>query len=186
MSLWNASLVHSIAICFCYALAYVGVLYIHPKSRPTAKIRTTDSDVIKLRIISVSPVVFGCLYLTHLQINSGQLQSSQWSTLGVSKFSINDIGYALITTASLFSGPLYEWIIAERGYRNMVISLKSEMSSILGWRNYIYVRINRAKLFKKSYTNFFFKRRLLLRNLSLEQACCRFCFHTCHLCRLFF
>ncbi|BFZ63405.1 CAAX prenyl protease [Saitoella coloradoensis] len=118
---------------------YVGILYIHPRSRPTPTLSKDSPQIIRLRALSVT---VACLISTSLTaIYAKSRYEDLWHgglrVLGFGEGTCGDVVRALGLVFVLYIGPLVKWLIWENGLRFVPRNVKENLTSWIGWRNYI-------------------------------------------------
>lgn len=131
-----------------HTLLYVGVLYLRKASRPSPTQNREYPSVIKARMSAVTVAclfsIFGNRYIIEQARKSGQRTGiEEWDEIldgwGEWELDIKKTIHALALTMLLFLGPLVErfWIFKEG--RDIYGGLKNGLTSLIGWRNYIFV-----------------------------------------------
>ncbi|KAK9457192.1 CAAX protease self-immunity-domain-containing protein [Dipodascopsis uninucleata] len=136
---------------------YVGVLYVHPKSRPTLVFSRDSSEVIQARVIAISIGSIICLAITlkflegYQQYNSDVNDISGQSIVEIFKIdhlSFNDLIRSSIgITGILFIGPVFETILPEN-LKNILTEVRWTFSNWVGWRNYVIAPFSEELVFR--------------------------------------
>ncbi|KAK9380630.1 CAAX protease self-immunity-domain-containing protein [Kockiozyma suomiensis] len=128
--------------CTLLTALYVGVLYIHPGSRPSATISRNDSNVIKYRVIAITISTVIAAVMTSWILNGWQFSLNPLYIMvslrmlpAPSFFEL--FRSSLLITAILFVGPLTEKLIFSQGWREFDQSFKTIFRSWINLRNYI-------------------------------------------------
>jgi hypothetical protein len=145
------------AVCIAsgHTLLYVGVLYLREASRPSATKNREYPSVIKARITAVAVAcllsVFINRYVLEQARRTGQRTGiAEWDLIlggwGEWELDIWKTLHALTLTMTLFLGPLVEKFWIGGGWRDLLDDLKHGVTTLLGWRNYIFVFSVRRRL----------------------------------------
>ncbi|KAK6362019.1 hypothetical protein TWF730_005722 [Orbilia blumenaviensis] len=130
----------AVLLSVLFTCVYVGVLYIHPLTRPSPRQSRDAPSVIRLRIRAVytSCLITTASTLYALRVLGGLDVATSLKYMGIWPVSVVDIARGLFLTAVLFVGPLAEKLWLERDPRDdLVMDIKTSLSSWIGWRNYI-------------------------------------------------
>ncbi|KAK9369520.1 hypothetical protein V1509DRAFT_619702 [Lipomyces kononenkoae] len=127
-------------VCTTLTIVYVGVLYIHPRTRPSATVSRNDDDVIKSRVVAIllSSVVSGVITAWILSKDGGTTQDALkslriWPIPPV----VELFRSSLLITAILFIGPLVEKIVFSNGWKYLRADVEIALTGWIGLRNYI-------------------------------------------------
>ena len=132
-------------LALLYTILYVGILYVHPKSRPHAQFQASDPEVIKIRFILIGLVSVICIWITTKYCAFGGLTASL-EQLSIYPIRLPAIAYSLLLTAVLFLGPLVELLWIENEWKLVLHNMRHSMTTIQGWRNYFMVtRLNTTR-----------------------------------------
>ncbi|KAK6534685.1 hypothetical protein TWF281_005990 [Arthrobotrys megalospora] len=138
----------AVLLSILFTCIYVGVLYLHPLTRPSPRQSRDAPSVIRLRIRAVYT---SCLITTAstvyaLRVLGGLDIPTTVKYMGIYPFNPLDVLKALFLTAVLFIGPLAEklWLDRDININNninnnnsLLLDIKTSLSSWIGWRNYI-------------------------------------------------
>lgn len=123
--------------CLC-TIVYVAVLYLHPSARPTLFVTKDHPSVIRSRILLVclASVIAGCI-----TVRIGKAEEESWLSSALRilalRWNSHDICSSLLLVVTLFAGPLYEYLVAERGIFELHKDIMFTTNSWVGFRNYI-------------------------------------------------
>lgn len=131
-----------------YTFLYVAPFYLSRTTRPSRTLSRDAPSVIQARILSVSLTCTACSAITLLILTSSS--SAVGATYGEGLHSMGwwPVGWretarALLLTAALFSGPLYETLIVHEGWRDWV--RLEPVHELFGewttWRNIVAVSL---------------------------------------------
>ncbi|KAK9376112.1 uncharacterized protein V1513DRAFT_396917 [Lipomyces chichibuensis] len=122
-------------------LLYVGVLYIHPRSRPSATVSRNDDDVIKTRVtaIMLSSVLSGALTAWILSNDCSISREHALKSLRIWPIPpvMELFRSGLLITGILFIGPLVEKVVFSRGWKYLRADIEIALTGWIGCRNYI-------------------------------------------------
>lgn len=128
---------------------YVSVLYLHRSARPTQTVSKDHPRVIKSRILLVS-----CASLLSAVVTTsiGKAANDDWLSSAVRilglRFKFTEVVTSLLLTATLFAGPLYEHLLADRGILHLFQNLTYPLRSWVGFRNIIAGPISEEFVFR--------------------------------------
>ncbi|KAK7205707.1 CAAX protease self-immunity-domain-containing protein [Myxozyma melibiosi] len=129
-------------VCTLCTILYVGVLYIHPNSRPSATVSRNDATVIKYRVIAITISTYVTAVFTtwilnewRVSLNPLYLMVSLRMLPMPSLFEIFRSG--LLITAILFVGPLVEKLFLSGGISELNYGFRDIFRSWINIRNYI-------------------------------------------------
>ncbi|EPS41225.1 hypothetical protein H072_4908 [Dactylellina haptotyla CBS 200.50] len=134
-----------------FTCIYVGVLYLHPLTRPSPKQSRDAPSVIRLRIRAVytSCVITSVSTVYALAVLGGLDLWTSLKYMGIWPLNPLDVIKGLGLTMILFAGPLAEKFWLDRDPRdNIVMDFKTSVSSWIGWRNYIVGPITEELTFR--------------------------------------
>lgn len=124
-----------------FTLLYVLPFYLSPTTRPSPTLSRDAPSVIRARIrfVTVSAILSTVTTIYVITTYAHASPIEVFRLLGWYPISILDIAKALLLTALLFAGPLFEKGIVESGWREWIrgSSLHESLSSWIGWRNYV-------------------------------------------------
>ncbi|KAK9239117.1 CAAX protease self-immunity-domain-containing protein [Lipomyces kononenkoae] len=127
-------------VCTILTLLYVGVLYIHPRTRPSATVSRNDDDVIKTRVIAIlfSSVLSGVVTAWLLSKDGSRTQDAL-KLLGIWPIppAMELFRSSLLITAILFIGPLADKIVFSKGWKYLRADIEVALTGWIGLRNYI-------------------------------------------------
>jgi prenyl protein peptidase len=118
-------------------LCYVGVLYIHPKGRPSADRDSTQNGVIKVRFIEIGCITVLLLLITASLLDQNNVPETVRVMFLLPKF--DSICYSLLLTMVLFIGPLVERVYIERSIPTPTL-IADTFTTWQGQRAYIMVQ----------------------------------------------
>ncbi|KAJ6264776.1 LOW QUALITY PROTEIN: hypothetical protein Dda_0928 [Drechslerella dactyloides] len=131
------------ALSVGYTVTFVGVLYLHPLSRPSPTQSRDADSVIRLRVRAVQVSCLLTTLATLVTLRTADVSfPDSLRLMGVWPVSIVDVAKTLALTMVLFAGPLAEtlWLEREEGV-DFVQDARYALGSWIGWRNYVVVRI---------------------------------------------
>ncbi|KAK6541664.1 hypothetical protein TWF694_007456 [Orbilia ellipsospora] len=123
-----------------FTCIYVGVLYLHPLTRPSPTLSRDAPSVIRLRIRAVytSCLITSVSTLYALAVLGGMDLFMTMKYTGLWPINPLDMIKGLGLTMILFAGPLVERVWLDRDPNSsFVMDVKTSLSSWIGWRNYI-------------------------------------------------
>ncbi len=131
--------------------------YLSKTTRPSPSLSRDAPSVIRSRIRFVTFSVIAST-LTSIYVLNIHAELSFFETLrllGWYPISISEIGRALLLTGILFAGPLFERGLAGSGWRDWIRGqrLNETLSSWIGWRNFIAVRMHQSQPVPIFHTN---------------------------------
>ncbi|KAK9325866.1 hypothetical protein V1517DRAFT_125464 [Lipomyces orientalis] len=127
--------------CAALTLLYVGVLYVHPRTRPSVTASRDDDDVIKARVAAISlSSVFSGLATAWILSSDGSM-SSEYILTSLRIWPIPPamelFRSSLLITGVLFIGPLVEKIVFSNGWKYLMTDTEIALTGWIGRRNYI-------------------------------------------------
>ncbi|KAF3925830.1 hypothetical protein ABW20_dc0102880 [Dactylellina cionopaga] len=134
-----------------FTCIYVGVLYLHPLTRPSPRQSRDAPSVIRLRIRAVytSCLISTTSTLYALRLLGGIDFMTSLKVMGIWPLGVVDMVKGLALTMVLFAGPLVEKFWLDRDPRdNLVMDVKTSLSSWIGWRNFIVGPITEELTFR--------------------------------------
>lgn len=117
--------------------------YLSPKTRPSPTLSRDAPHVIRARIASVT-LTCAAASLTTLAVLTrvgGHGLDGAFHELGYWPVGLAESLRALLLTALLFLGPLFEYLVAEEGWRDWLTlePVKRVLREITAWRNIVAV-----------------------------------------------
>ena len=142
----------ALALSILFTAFYVLPFYFSSTTRPSPTLSRDAPSVIRARIrfvsASVALATLSTAYLLHTRALSDY--RTVLHTLGV--YPINGLAAlkALLLTACLFAGPIFEKALPEEGWRRWIrgTELHETLSSWIGWRNYVAGPLSEELLFR--------------------------------------
>jgi len=134
-----------------YTLVYVLPFYLSSATRPSPNLSRDAPSVIKRRTQSVivsciicSIVTFGVLASVATAGTTIENVSNALHRMGYLPIGISETLKALVLTAMLFLGPLFEAGVVEGGWRRWLRlqDVYAVLLSGMGWRNFVTVYIS--------------------------------------------
>lgn len=126
-----------------YTLLYVIPFYLSPKTRPSPTLSRDAPSVIRARIsaVSLTCAAASLCTLAVLVLTGGYGTPRALHALGYWPAGIPEAARALLLTALLFAGPLFEALVAEGGWRAWVTlePVKEVLAEWTAWRNIVAV-----------------------------------------------
>ncbi|KAF3770299.1 Abi-domain-containing protein, partial [Cryphonectria parasitica EP155] len=144
----------AIGLLVLYTLLYVIPFYLSPRTRPSARLSRDAPSVIRARITAVSLTcaltslcTLGVLVVTGKYENAQALHAMGYWPVGVV-----ESFRALLLTALLFAGPLFEALVVEGGWRSWVTlePMKMVLEEWTAWRNYVMGPLTEELLFRSA------------------------------------
>ena len=138
-----------------FTILYVLPFYLSPLTRPSPTISRDAPSVIRARIRYVTCFVtlttVATIYILSTRVHASPVEVLH--LLGWYPISILDITRVLCLTALLFSGPVFEEGIVNSQWRNWIRGrkLRETLSSWIGWRNFVAVRVPINSLLMQSH-----------------------------------
>lgn len=126
-----------------YTILYVVPFYLNPKTRPSRTLSRDAPHVIRARIASVT-LTCAAASLTTLAVLTragGHGLGAALHALGYWPVGLAEALRALLLTALLFLGPLFESLVVEGGWRDWraLEPVKEVLREITAWRNIVAV-----------------------------------------------
>lgn len=126
-----------------YTILYVAPFYLSPKTRPSARLSRDAPSVIRARITSVSLTcaVASLCTLAVLVIKGGYENPQAFHAMGYWPVGLKETANALLLTATLFLGPLFETLVVEGYWRECLAGepVKEVLGDWTVWRNIVAV-----------------------------------------------
>ncbi|CAK7207822.1 CAAX prenyl protease [Sporothrix eucalyptigena] len=158
----------AVFILVVYTVIYVAPFYLSSLTRPSATLSRDAPSVIRARIASVSVSCAICSVITFLLLTTNGKPGD--ATRLLNRDAIHLMGYfpvglaetvnALLLTAGLFLGPLFESLVVERGWRAWaglptadtprprVLGPLFDLADWTNWRNYVAGPVTEEVLFR--------------------------------------
>ncbi|ROW17479.1 hypothetical protein VPNG_00651 [Cytospora leucostoma] len=137
-----------------YTLLYVIPFYLSPKTRPSPTLSRDAPSVIRARITSVTItcVVTSLATFYILVAWGGYGNADALHALGYWPAGVPEALRALLLTALLFLGPLYESLVVEGGWRGWVAlePVKEVLQEMTAWRNIVAGPLTEEVLFRSA------------------------------------
>ncbi|KAI1803229.1 hypothetical protein F4811DRAFT_554076 [Daldinia bambusicola] len=137
-----------------YTLIYVVPFYLSPTTRPSRTLSRDAPSVIRARITSVSLTCVACSTITYVILTSLDRATAAEAlhALGYWPLGLVEAAKCLLLTAILFTGPLYERLVVDEGWRDW-LSLQP-LSDLFGelttWRNIVAGPFTEEMLFRSA------------------------------------
>lgn len=112
----------AVSLLVVYTLLYVIPFYLSPRTRPSPSLSRDAPSVIRARITSVSLTCAITSLATFLVLaNKGSLDNAHvLHVMGYWPLGLSESARALLLTAILFAGPLFEYFVVDGGWRDWV------------------------------------------------------------------
>ncbi|KXX75221.1 putative CAAX prenyl protease 2 [Madurella mycetomatis] len=137
-----------------YALVYFIPFYLSRTTRPSAALSRDAPSVIRARIRSVTLSCLLCTATTYVVLvrTGGEAPAAALHLLGVWPPAAGDSFRVLLLTALLFAGPLFSYLIVERGWYEWMrlAPVKEVWSEWTTWRNIVAGPITEEILFRSA------------------------------------
>ncbi|OTB08470.1 hypothetical protein M426DRAFT_51977 [Hypoxylon sp. CI-4A] len=137
-----------------YTLIYVVPFYLSSKTRPSISLTRDAPSVIRARIASVSLTCIICSAITFVILTSqGRATTVEaLHTLGYWPIGLVETAKCFLLTAILFAGPLYEYVVVDEGWRDLVAlrPLSTLLSEWTTWRNIVAGPFTEEVLFRSA------------------------------------
>lgn len=168
---------------------YVGVLYLHPRTRPTKTARRDDPAVVKTRMVLLSIVTFAINFavVPYILISQKVFSTWFWAWSAQKLWSplplqlLLDILKSLALTSILFIGPLADSLYFRYQDRRdtlgygpsyappgaLMTEIRRELSTLYGIRNYIVGPATEELVYRGGILALFLSTHLSLRTLVL-------------------
>lgn len=128
-----------------YTLLYVVPFYLSPKTRPSATLSRDAPSVIRARItaVSLTCAVTSLTTFAVLVLIGGYGNDIAFHALGYWPVGLGASFRALYLTALLFTGPLFERLVVESGWREWLTlePVKEVLGEWTAWRNIVAVSV---------------------------------------------
>ncbi|KAI0540904.1 CaaX protease [Xylaria digitata] len=141
------------ALLVIYTLIYVVPFYLSATTRPSKTLSRDAPSVIQARIRSVSLTCVVCSLITFVILTSrGRATNGDaLHSMGYWPLGLAEAGRSLLLTAILFSGPLYEHLLVDGGWRQLFSLYPiSRLSEWICWRNIIAGPLTEEVLFRSA------------------------------------
>ncbi|KAK9447792.1 CAAX protease self-immunity-domain-containing protein [Limtongia smithiae] len=141
-------------VCTGLTIAYVGVLYIHPNSRPSPMLSRNDDIVIKTRVTAILLSSLVSALVSAWVINGIRVTFNPLEVFVLLGFFPLPSLYELLVpsvvlTGILFIGPLWEKVwYSGRGWRELLYETGEGLASWIGIRNYIIGPLTEELVFR--------------------------------------
>lgn len=150
----NVKTIPAIIILAVYVVIYVLPLYLFSSTRPSSTQNRDMIPVIRARVASVIRSCCACSILTWLIIfaHSNGSAITSLHLMGYFPVGFTETLKALLLTAILYIGPLFEEVYVESEWRNWIYPNNIRMRSIrwIAWRNYVVGPITEEMLFRSA------------------------------------
>ncbi|KAI2639519.1 hypothetical protein GGS26DRAFT_271860 [Hypomontagnella submonticulosa] len=143
----------AILLLVIYTLIYVVPFYLSPTTRPSPTLSRDAPSVIRARIASVSLTCVVCTVITFLILTSqGQATPAEaLHALGYWPVGLVETAKSLLLTAVLFTGPLYEYLVVDEQWRDLVaLRPFAALSEWTTWRNIVAGPFTEEVLFRSA------------------------------------
>ncbi|KAI1738319.1 CaaX protease [Xylaria scruposa] len=142
------------ALLVIYTLFYVVPFYLSSTTRPSRTLSRDAPSVIRARVTSVSLTCVVCSLIT-LVILTSQGRATYGEALhsmGYWPLGLAETGKSLLLTAILFSGPLFETLIVDGGWRRWfsLQPVSGLFSEWITWRNIVAGPFTEEVLFRSA------------------------------------
>ncbi|KAI0194377.1 CaaX-protease [Xylaria flabelliformis] len=142
------------ALLVIYTLFYVVPFYLSSTTRPSRTLSRDAPSVIRARVTSVSLTCIVCSLIT-LVILTSQGRATYGEALhsmGYWPLGLAETGRSLLLTAILFSGPLFETLIVDGGWRRWfsLQPVSGLFSEWITWRNIVAGPFTEEVLFRSA------------------------------------
>ncbi|CAN8096876.1 unnamed protein product [Discula destructiva] len=145
---------NAIVLLVLYTILYVIPFYLSPRTRPSAILSRDAPSVIRARITSVSLTcaVSSFVTLAVLVVRGGYDNLEAFHALGYWPVGVMESLKALLLTATLFLGPLFETLVVEGYWRECLAGepLKEVLGDWITWRNLVAGPITEEVLFRSA------------------------------------
>ncbi|TGJ87349.1 hypothetical protein E0Z10_g1372 [Xylaria hypoxylon] len=142
------------ALLVIYTLIYVVPFYLSSTTRPSRTLSRDAPSVIRARVTSVSLTCVICSLITFVILTSQgrATNGAALHSMGYWPLGLAEAGRTLLLTAILFSGPLYETLLVDGGWRKWLSlhSVSSLFSEWIRWRNIIAGPFTEEVLFRSA------------------------------------
>ncbi|KAI0190091.1 CaaX protease [Astrocystis sublimbata] len=137
-----------------YTLFYVVPFYLSSTTRPSRTLSRDAPSVIRARVASVSLTCVVCSLITFVILTSqkGATHVDGLHAMGYWPLGLPETGRSLLLTAILFSGPLYEALLVNGGWRACLTlqSVSGLFTEWTSWRNIIAGPFTEEVLFRSA------------------------------------
>ncbi|KAI0399036.1 CaaX protease [Xylaria palmicola] len=144
----------AVALLVIYTLFYVVPFYLSATTRPSRTLSRDAPSVIRARIASVSLTCVVCSLITLVVLTSqGRATHGEaLHSMGYWPLGLPETAKSLLLTAILFSGPLYESLLVDGGWREWMTL--EPVSGLFGewtrWRNIVAGPFTEEVLFRSA------------------------------------
>ncbi|ROW12500.1 hypothetical protein VMCG_00039 [Cytospora schulzeri] len=170
----------AILLLVLYTLLYVIPFYLSPKTRPSATLSRDAPSVIRARITSVTiTCVVTSLTTFYVLASRGNYGNADvFHAMGYWPLGVPEALRALLLTALLFLGPLFESLVVESGWRDWLTlePVKEVMNEITTWRNIVATIFLSPLVFGLAHVHHFYEFRLTHGNVPAAAALLRSAF----------
>ncbi|ROV90334.1 hypothetical protein VSDG_08131 [Cytospora chrysosperma] len=144
----------AILLLVLYTLLYVVPFYLSPRTRPSPTLSRDAPSVIRARIASVTVTCAAASLITfYVLVSRGRYGNADvFHAMGYWPAGAPEALRALLLTALLFTGPLFESLVAEGGWRDWLAlgPVKEVMNEITAWRNIVAGPLTEEVLFRSA------------------------------------
>ncbi|XDG01203.1 hypothetical protein ABKA04_000818 [Annulohypoxylon sp. FPYF3050] len=137
-----------------YTVIYVVPFYLSSKTRPSATLSRDAPSVIRARIASVTLTSAICSTITFVILTSQDrvTTAEAFHALGYWPIGLVEAGKCLLLTATLFAGPLYEYLVVDEGWREWLAlrPLSDLFAEWTTWRNIVAGPFTEEVLFRSA------------------------------------
>ncbi|KUI57006.1 hypothetical protein VP1G_04289 [Cytospora mali] len=144
----------AILLLVLYTLLYVIPFYLSPKTRPSSTLSRDAPSVIRARITSVTiTCIITSLTTLYILVAKGNYGNGDaFHAMGYWPVGIPEALKALLLTALLFLGPLFESLVVESGWRDWMTlaPVKEVLNEMTAWRNIVAGPLTEEILFRSS------------------------------------
>ncbi|RWA11162.1 hypothetical protein EKO27_g3924 [Xylaria grammica] len=149
-----AALLETLPNQVIYTLIYVVPFYLSSTTRPSRTLSRDAPSVIRARITSVSLTCVVCSFITFIILTS-QGRTTNGDALhymGYWPLGLTEASRSLLLTTILFSGPLYETLLVDGGWRQWLTlyPVSSLFREWIRWRNIIAGPFTEEVLFRSA------------------------------------
>ncbi|KAJ3499614.1 hypothetical protein NLG97_g182 [Lecanicillium saksenae] len=144
------SILHASGLMLAYSIIYVLPLYGSDATRPSPTRFRDDPAAIRARVRAVTLSTIACSVVTFITLWYLSEQQSALYLMGYWPVRPIESAKALLLTAILFAGPLYESLCIDGGWRYLGSGLQHLWQSWPDWRNIVAGPVTEECLFRSA------------------------------------
>ncbi|KAJ4159288.1 uncharacterized protein LMH87_008195 [Akanthomyces muscarius] len=144
------SILQASGLMLAYSIIYVLPLYASDATRPSPSRSRDDPAAIRARVRAVTLSTTACSIVTLITLCCLSQQRPALYLMGYWPVRLVESAKALLLTATLFAGPLYESLFIDGGWRYIGTGLQRLWQSWPEWRNIVAGPVTEECLFRSA------------------------------------